>query len=145
MADRTEGTITIDADPAAIMAEIADFEAYPEWSGEIKAVEVRARDDDGRASEVFYEVSAGPVQARYVLSYTYLPDDAGVRWTFKEGSPLRDMQGEYLLEPDGDRTEVTYRMAIDLGIPMPGFMKRQAERKIIDTALKGLKKRVESR
>ena len=40
-------------------------------------------------------------------------------------------------------TLVTYRLAVDLNIPMLGMFKRKAEKVIIDTALKGLKKRVE--
>ena len=42
-------------------------------------------------------------------------------------------------------TEVTYRLAVDLDVPMLGMFKRKAEKMIMDTALKGLKKRVESR
>jgi len=38
---------------------------------------------------------------------------------------------------------VTYRLAVDVKIPMLGMLKRKAEKVIIDTALKELKKRVE--
>lgn len=145
MADQTQGSITIDADPAAIMAVIADFDAYPEWSGsEMRSVEVVAKGPDGRASTVHFDVSAGPINVSYTLAYTYEPGDAGVSWSFVEGSGLRDLTGEYVLEPQGDGTLVTYRLRLDLAIPMLGFMKRQGEKRIIDTALKGLKARVES-
>lgn len=142
MAERTQGTIMIDADPDAIMAQIVDYESYPEWSGEIKTAEVRERDAQGRATQVYYEVSAGIINAKHTLAYTYEPNR--VAWTFVEGAPIRDFQGEYVLEPNGSSTEVTYRASMDPGIPMLGFIKRQAEKKLIDTALKGLKKRVES-
>lgn len=144
MADRTEGSIVIDAPPARVLDVIADFEAYPEWAAEFKKAEIRERGPDGRATRVSFEVSAGPINARYTLAYEYLPTDGGVTWSFVEGSPIRDLQGEYRLEPDGGSTRVVYRMAIDLGIPVLGFIKRQGEKRIIDTALKGLKKRVES-
>lgn len=144
MAERTEGRITIDAEPAAIMAEILDYEAYPQWSGEIRKVEVRARDDAGRATEVYYEVQAAILNAKYTLAYTY-PSDTNVSWSFVEGGPIRDFQGEYVLTPKGGSTEVVYRAQMDPGVPMMGFMKRQAEKRIVDVALKGLKKRVESR
>jgi hypothetical protein len=39
---------------------------------------------------------------------------------------------------------VHYRLAVDVKIPMIGMIKRKAEKVIVDTALKGLKKRVES-
>ena len=58
---------------------------------------------------------------------------------------LKGMDGAYELEPLGDgSTGVTYRLAVSISIPMIGMLKRKAEKVIIDTALKGLKKRVES-
>ena len=56
-----------------------------------------------------------------------------------------ELDGSYVLRAQGaGSTEVTYRLAAELGIPMIGMLKRKAEKVIIDTALKGLKKRVES-
>jgi carbon monoxide dehydrogenase subunit G len=144
MADQTEGSIDINADPKAIMAVIEDYDAYPEWAGQIKKVEVRERDDDKRGKQVYYEVSQGPMKADYVLEYTYKPDDGGVSWIFVEGHGLRDLQGDYTLEPKGDQTHVTYKAKVDITIPMIGMIKRKMEKVVIDTALKGLKKRVES-
>jgi hypothetical protein len=57
---------------------------------------------------------------------------------------LKAMEGAYVLRPAGEGTEVTYRLSVDLSIPMIGMLRRKAEKVIIDTALKGLKKRVES-
>jgi carbon monoxide dehydrogenase subunit G len=144
MADKTEGSIDINADPKAIMAVIEDYEAYPQWAGQVKKVEIRDRDADKRGKQVYYEVSEGPMKADYVLEYTYKPNDGGVSWTFVEGHGLRDLQGDYTLEPKGDKTHVTYKAKVDITIPMLGFIKRQMEKRVIDTALKGLKKRVES-
>jgi ribosome-associated toxin RatA of RatAB toxin-antitoxin module len=143
MADKTEGSITIDADPATIMGVIADFERYPEWSSEIKKVEVRARGADGRATDVYFEVSAGPISPKYTLHYEY-GGNRSVSWKMTEGTQLRNIEGEYVLDADGDATKVTYRASVELAVPMLGFMKRQGEKRVIDTALKGLKKRVES-
>jgi carbon monoxide dehydrogenase subunit G len=144
MADQTQGSIDINADPKAIMAVIEDYEAYPEWAGQIKKVDVRARDDDKRGKQVYYEVSQGPMKADYTLEYTYKPNDGGVSWIFVEGHGLRDLQGDYTLEPKGDQTHVTYKAKVDITIPMLGMIKRKMEKLVIDTALKGLKKRVES-
>ena len=57
---------------------------------------------------------------------------------------LKAMQGAYELQPTSDGTEVTYRLSVDVAIPMIGMLRRKAEKVIIDTAPKGLKKRVES-
>jgi len=43
----------------------------------------------------------------------------------------------------GSATDVVYELAIDLVYPIPGFVKRRAEGRIIKTALGELKARVE--
>jgi len=49
-----------------------------------------------------------------------------------------------VLEPVGkDRTRVTYHLAVDLVVPLPGFVKRRAESKIVHTALRELRAHVE--
>lgn len=142
-----KGTIDIDASPAAVMAVIVDFDAYPEWIAEFKKVEIRERDAQKRGAQVYWEVAQGPLKANYVLEYTYGPKDAGVSWTMLEGHNMKRVDGGYGLEPidGGKRTRVTYEMTVETPIPILGFVRRQIERKAIDTALKGLKKRVESR
>lgn len=144
MADQTEGTITIDAAPSVVMGVITDFEAYPEWAQGVKKAEVLETDGDGRGTRVRFEVSAVGLSGWYVLVYEYRPGDAGVSWTFEDGSPIKNLEGSYDLSADGDETGVVYRAAVDPGVPMIGFMKRKVEKMVIDTALKGLKKRVES-
>ena len=53
------------------------------------------------------------------------------------------MTGGYSLAEGSRGTEVTYDLSVDLRVPMLGMLKRKAEKVIIDTALKGLKARVE--
>ena len=57
---------------------------------------------------------------------------------------LKTLVGSYALSESSDgATEVTYHLALDVKIPLLGMIKRKAEKVIIDTALKELKKRVE--
>jgi len=116
MAARTSSRIIIDAPRADVMAVIADFAAYPQWASAVRAAETLGRDADGRASQVRFTLDAGVVRDTYVLGYEW--DQAGA-------------------------TEATYDLAVDLRVPMPGLLKRRAEKTIIDTALNGLKKRAE--
>lgn len=143
MAEQTTSSIIVDAAPAQVMAVIADFPAYPEWAQGMKQVEVVESGPDGRADKVHFELEAAPIKDSYVLAYQW-QGDVVVRWNLVEGKMLKAMQGAYELRPDGSGTEVTYRLAVDLSIPMIGMLRRKAEKVIIDTALKGLKKRVES-
>jgi carbon monoxide dehydrogenase subunit G len=143
MAEETEGTTEIAASPAEIMEAITDFDSYPEWAG-VKSAEVKKRDAKGRPAEVAMQVSQMGFEAKYTLAYTYAPKDGGVSWTTKEASgAVKDIKGEYALEPAGDTTQVTYRLTLELGISLPGFLRKTAEKTVINTALGGLKKRVE--
>ena len=141
MAEQTTSSIVIDAAPAAVMGVIADFEAYPSWAQGVKKAE--PVDAGKRPEQVYFELDASPIKDAYTLAYDWDGDD-GVSWSLVEGKMLKAMDGAYLLEDRGDgSTEVTYRLAVDISIPMIGLLKRKAEKVIIDTALKELKKRVE--
>jgi ribosome-associated toxin RatA of RatAB toxin-antitoxin module len=143
MAEQTTSSIVIDAPAAEVMAVIADFPAYPEWAQGMKEAEVVEEGADGRADKVHFELEATPIKDSYTLAYEW-KGDSSVTWVLVEGKMLKAMEGAYLLRPSGAGTEVTYRLAVDLSIPMIGLLRRKAEKVIIDTALKGLKKRVES-
>jgi len=144
MAASTSSRIMIDAPREAVMAVIADFAAYPRWASAVRAAEVLG-EAAGRASQVRFTLDAGVVKDTYVLGYDW-NGDAGVRWHLAEpGTMISAMDGGYLLADHGGATEATYELTVDLRIPMPGLLKRRAEKTIIDTALKGLKNRVESR
>ena len=144
MADESTQSIVIDAPPARIMAVIADFAAYPEWTNAVKQTEVLSTGDDGRADQVQFTLDAGPIKDVYTLAYEWLPEDGGVRWNLVKGQMQRAQKGSYVLAAKGaERTEVTYTLAVTLAIPLLGMLRRKAERVIMDTALKELKRRVE--
>jgi carbon monoxide dehydrogenase subunit G len=143
VAERTEGSTEIEGTPEEIIDVIADFESYPEWAEGIRSAEVKERDEEGRGTRVTFEFSAMGFSASYTLAYEYREDR--VSWTTVEASgALRDLEGDYELEPlDGD-TKVTYRLAADLAVSLPGFLKRRADRTAIRSGLEGLKRRVEA-
>jgi carbon monoxide dehydrogenase subunit G len=142
MAEQTTSSIVIAADPAAVMGVISDFEAYPSWAQGVKKAE--PVDVGKRPEQVHFELDASPIKDAYTLAYDWKGDES-VTWSLVEGKMLKAMDGAYVLDDRGDgTTEVTYRLAVDISIPMIGMLKRKAEKVIIDTALKGLKKRVES-
>ncbi len=145
MAEQTESSIRIDAPPARVMAVIADLEKYPQWSDGISAVKVLAiYEEDRRPADARFSLDSGAIKDTYELEYDW-DGDRRVTWTLTKGGMLTAMDGEYDLVDNGDGTTlVHYRLAVDLKLPMIGMIKRKAEKVIVETALKGLKKRVES-
>jgi ribosome-associated toxin RatA of RatAB toxin-antitoxin module len=143
VADVVRDSIVISADPDSIMDVIADYEAYPEWQDEIKEVEILETDEDGWGTTVRFKVDATIAVVNYTLAYTY--DDNALRWTMVEGDKVKRNEGSYELTEQGDGTTlVEYDLEVEPGIKVPSMLRRQAQKRIVRTALEGLKRRVES-
>ncbi len=144
MAEQTTSSIVVDAAPAAVMDVIADFASYPVWAKGVRTADVLATFADGRAEQVYFELDVPPIKDEYTLTYVW-DGSRKVTWTLAQGKMLRMLNGAYVLRDLGSgSTEVTYRLTLDVTIPLIGMLKRKGEKILIDTALKGLKKRVES-
>lgn len=144
MADHTRSSITIAATSAEVMAAIADFGSYPKWVGEVTATAVVELGDDGRARQVRLHIDGGVLRDEQVLAYRW-DGERSVSWSLVSSRLLRGLDGSYVLAPStGGGTDVTYQLAVNLKLPVLGLLKRQAERVIVDRALAGLKRHVES-
>jgi ribosome-associated toxin RatA of RatAB toxin-antitoxin module len=142
VADQASSSITIDASPEAVLAVIRDVEAYPQWTGGISKAVVVKPGAEGPATVTFSMNQSG-LSDEYTLNYAWKPD--GVAWTLAEPTKLQKSQaGSYQLVAEGGSTKVTYLLTMDIKVPMIGMMKRKAEKMIIQSALKELKKRVEA-
>jgi uncharacterized membrane protein len=143
--EHAEGTIVIDAPPDDVVDVIEDYESYPEWA-EVRRVDIRERGEGGRATEVAFEVDV-PVlgKASYTLRYRYAPGGTAISWDSIEAhGAVREIRGEYLLdELEPDTTTVTYRLAVELGPLVPGFLRTEGAKRVIENALERLKRRVE--
>jgi hypothetical protein len=148
MADRTTSRIEITAEPGAVLDVIASFEEYPEWAGQVKRAVVLSEDGDGWADQVEYDLDAGAIKDTYVLEYDWdgIEEDGSghVSWHLVRAIQLKALNGTYTLTGRGEVTEVLYELEVDVKIPLIGALKRKAEKIITDTALKELKRRVES-
>ena len=143
--EHAEGTIVIDTPLDEVVDVIEDYEAYPEWA-EVRRVDVRERGEGGRATEVAFEVDV-PVlgKASYTLRYRYAPGGTAISWDSIEAhGAVREIRGEYLLDDaQTDATTVTYRLAVELGPLVPGFLRTEGAKRVIENALERLKRRVE--
>ncbi len=132
--------VVIEATPAEIMDVLFDLESLPEWSSVHQKVDVLERDDAGHPSKSRQVVKLVGVTDEQVLDYTV--NDDGVSWTLDHAKQQRAQDGRYTLTPDGDSTRVRFDLTVDLLMPVPGFLVKRGARSLMDTATKGLRKRV---
>jgi carbon monoxide dehydrogenase subunit G len=145
MADTSTQSILIQAPPDRVAAVICDFPRYPEWADAMKQVEVVSEYDDGYAAQVRFLMDAGVMTDDYTLEYSYADDLSRIEWQLAAPSKTqKSQQGSYDLRATDGGTTVTYTIEVELSIGMLGMFRRKAEKMIMDTALKQLKRRAES-
>ncbi len=142
MAESASQTTTIAAPPERVWAIATEFEKYPEWAKDIKNVVIHERDEQGRATEVEYRASALGRSTHYTLGYDYSQAPNVLKWRMLRGDIMRTIDGAYNFTPVANGTEVRYDLAIELVVPLPGFVKRRAEVRILNT-VRELKERAE--
>lgn len=144
MEEQVSETMVIGASPATCFQILTDFERYPEWAADIKAVSVDRRDAAGRPTEVTFRAAAFGRSTSYTLHYDYSDAPSKLSWEQVSGDVTRKLDGSYEISPSDDGSaDVTYRLVVDLKVPLPVFVKRRAEGRITHTALKELKERAE--
>ncbi len=146
MVDQASERTIIAAPPKACYAVAVDFARYPEWASDIKSARVLSRDDEGRAVDVEYRAAAMGRSTTYTLRYFYGSNPRRLAWRLRSGDITRRLDGEYEFLPVVDEpglSEVVYHLAVDLSVPLPGFVKRRAEARIVRTALEDFTRRVE--
>ena len=145
MAEQAREQTTINATVEQCFDTLTDFESYPEWAGDLKQVTIESVDEQGRAQVVEYRAAAMGRSTTYRLQYDYVQAPNRLGWELLSGDVERELDGHYELTEGTDpgTTDVVYELAVDLIFPIPGFVKRRAEARIIKTALSELKARVE--
>ncbi len=145
MAQTTTKSTVIAATAAEVLDVIAELADYPAWAGGVKQVDI-LEEIDGWPVSARFTVDQPPITDTYVLDYSWEVEEAGegtVSWTLSQaGSVISKMDGSYELREQGGKTEVTYRLTVDISIPLPGMVKRAAEKRIVSTALSDLSARV---
>lgn len=145
MAEHATERMVIRAAPQRCFDAVVEVERYPEWAEDVKTVDVLARDDEGRPATVAFRAAAFGRSTTYTLAYDYAKAPASLSWVQVGGDLTSRLDGAYQFEPGGEGdTDVTYDLVVELRVPIPGFVKRRAEGRIVHTALKELKAWVEA-
>lgn len=143
MGQKVSDETRIKAPAETVLEIITDIESYPEWAEGVEKVERMDSDAEGRPAKARFDVDAKVAKVHYVIEYAYEPNV--VSWTLIEGETISQLDGSYVLTPDGDTTGVLYSLEADVDMPLPGFMKKRVAKQILEQGLKGLKARAEAR
>jgi len=142
--EKVSERMVIRGTPEHCFEVLTDFERYPEWAADIKAATILERDERSRATRVLFRAAAFGRSTSYALAYDYSSAPFELSWTQVDGDLTRRLDGSYHLTSSGDdTTEIVYNLTVALKVPLPGFVKRRAEGRIMGTALRELKVRVE--
>ncbi len=142
MTEGTFQTLEIDAPAEAIYDAAADIGSYPEWATGVKEVEVLGSTADGRVERARFVIEGFVKEIEYVLRYTHDRPNS-LTWVAEEDSKdVKMLEGSYTFNPVEGATEVIYALSVEPNFIVPGFLRRQAEKQIVTTALRGLRKRV---
>ncbi|MFZ0667007.1 MAG: SRPBCC family protein [Acidimicrobiales bacterium] len=145
MAEQATERMVVGATPEQCFAIVSDVERYPDWAADIKDVDVTRRDDSGHAIEVSWRAAAFGRSTSYTLEYDYSGAPRTIAWRQLRGDLTNKLDGAYTFDDAGEgRTQVTYVLEVELKVPLPGFIKRRAQSRIMHTALEDLRARVES-
>ncbi len=144
MPDVSTASVQVSTSIGKCYEVVADFEHYPEWVSDLKEVIIRSVDGQRRPKEVAFRAAAFGRSTSYVLEYDYSNAPSVVAWHLIEGDLTTKLDGSYEFEAlDDSLTEVTYTLEVELKVPLPGFVKRRAQSRIVHSALEDLKARVE--
>ena len=145
LAEQATEHTSVSAPPERCFAVVADIEHYPEWAADIKEVTVLDRDQQGRPLLVTFRTAAFGRSTSYTLSYDYADAPLVLAWHLTQGDITSKLDGSYIFDAAaGGGTEITYHLEVELRVPIPGFIKMRAQSRIMATALRDLKARVES-
>jgi ribosome-associated toxin RatA of RatAB toxin-antitoxin module len=132
--------VEVSASAQACFDALTAYERLPDWQSRVRSCRVLGRDEQGRGSEVEYEVDAKIRTVRYVLRHDY--DEPGrIGSTYLRGD-FKHFEGGYELVDRGTGCLVTLQLAIDPGLRLPGPMVRIVNEAVMGRALAELRDHV---
>ena len=132
--------VVIEASPDQVLDVIADVESSPKYMSSQQSAEIVNTDDDGRPRQVRMKIKSAGISDEILLEYTF----AGgiVSWSLVSAKQLRRQDGKYTLTPEGDKTRVKFELTVDLSVPLPGFILKQAIKGAMKDGTDGLRRYV---
>jgi ribosome-associated toxin RatA of RatAB toxin-antitoxin module len=129
------------AKPAEVYGVVTDFGAYPSLFPEIKGsrvIQAVAAGPDGKTVARVEFRGQVVLPVRYVLDLVCDPSAHTIEWTFVEGEIVTNSVGGWRFRPEGDGTDMEYRVSLDVKAPVPGFVLRKVTDGLVSASIPGM-------
>jgi ribosome-associated toxin RatA of RatAB toxin-antitoxin module len=136
-------TVEVEASAEAIMAIVADFEAYPQWNEEVKGVWVLAHYADGRPSQLRLDASVGGFDVTYVQAI-YYPNENQIQTVMQQGDLFSKQEQLFAVVGMGPTTLLTVDLDVETTMPVPKPMVKKMVNDALDHLADNLKVRAEA-
>ena len=135
-------TVEVLASAEAILAIVADFEAYPQWNEEIKGCWILARYDDGRPSQLRLDTSVQGMDGMYIQA-VYYPGPNQIQTVMQQGDLFSKQEQVFSVVEMGPTTLLTVDLDVETTMPVPAMMLKKVVNDALDHLAENLKKRAE--
>lgn len=133
-------TVEVGADAAAILGIVSDFEAYPQWNDEVKAVYILARYNDGRPSQLRVDTEIAGNAGTYIQA-VYYPSPMQIQTVMQQGELFSKQEQLFSVVEMGASSLLTVDLDVETTFPMPNVMMK----KVINDALEHLANNLKGR
>jgi ribosome-associated toxin RatA of RatAB toxin-antitoxin module len=135
-------TVEVGADAAAVMAIVADFELYPEWSDGVKGCWVLARYDDGRPSQLRLDAGYQGFEGTYIQA-VYYPGPNQIQTVMQQGELFKKQEQLFSVVETGDSSLLTVDIDVEPSLPVPAPLVKSMLNNVLDHLADNLKLRAE--
>jgi ribosome-associated toxin RatA of RatAB toxin-antitoxin module len=135
-------TVEVDAGAAAILGIVADFESYPHWNEEVKAVYVLARYNDGRPSQLRVDTEIQGTQGTFIQA-VYYPSPVQIQTVMQQGELFTKQEQLFSVVEMGSTSLLTVDLDVEVSLPIPDLMMKKVVNDVLDHLADNLKTRAE--
>jgi ribosome-associated toxin RatA of RatAB toxin-antitoxin module len=133
-------TLEVNADAPSILGIVADFEAYPQWNDEVRAVYVLARYNDGRPSQLRIDTDIGGHESTFIQA-VYYPGPGQIQTVMQQGELFSKQHQLFSVVDMGPSSLLTVDLDVETSLPVPNPLMK----KMVNDALEHLANNLKSR
>lgn len=135
-------TLEVNADAASILGIVADFEAYPQWNDEVKAVYILARYDDGRPSQLRIDTVIQGHESTFIQA-VYYPGEGQIQTVLQQGDVFTKQDQLFSVVAMGPSSLLTVDLEVETSMAVPAMMVKKLTNDVLEHLAANLKTRAE--